>query len=71
MDARLRRDRRERFVDQARVVLVHHHRDAPAALMAECAQRLEAAEVRADHERAFAARDAFVDQVNIAVRHVE
>ena len=69
--ASLRRDRREGFVDQARVVLVHHHRNATAPLVPERPQRLEAAEVRADHERTLAARDAFVDQVDVAVRHVE
>ncbi len=62
-----RRERGERLVDQARVVLVHDHRHAQALLVADHAQRLEAAEVGAEGEHAFAARERLEDRLD-AVR---
>ena len=58
--------RGERLVDEARVVLVHDHRDAQTLFVADHAQRLEAAEMGTEREHAVAARERHQDRVGAA-----
>ena len=71
VQARFRRDRRKRLVDEPRVVLVHHDRDAQPTLLAERAQRLEAAEVRAHQQHASPVRERCVEVLGAAGMPIE
>jgi hypothetical protein len=65
----VRRERAEHRVDARRVLGVHQHVHGAAVALGERAQRVEAAEVRADHDRAARRREQPV--VVLAADHLE